>query len=81
MTKQEADKAPWEKAVDQGLEIISLIDDDVPDHAKDAAPDFFEDVRDKVSQVVERIEITRSVSDRQRAALDGWQSGVEAWIK
>jgi archaellum component FlaC len=78
---QESEKARWEKAVDQGMALIETIDEDLPEHAWDAASDFFEDVREKVSQVVERIETTKSVSDKQLAALDGWESGVRKWIK
>jgi hypothetical protein len=79
MTNQPRQKQPWETAVDQGLEIISLIDDDLPEGAEYAA-DFFEDVRAKVSSVIETIEQRRHVTDKQQAALDGWQIGIEAWV-
>ena len=76
-----SDKQPWERAVDQGMALIELIDEDLPSHAWDVAGDFFEDIREKVSQVVERIETTRSVTERQVAALDGWEAGVRKWIR
>lgn len=72
---------PWEKAVDQGLEIQRLIDEDVPEHAFTEADGFFDDVAEKVRSVVETIERTKNVTRNQQKALDGWQGGVEAWIK
>lgn len=73
-------KQPWEKAVDQGLAIVEMIDDDLPEGAENAA-EFFEDVREKVSAVIETIEQRRAVTEKQKAALDGWERGVQAWIK
>lgn len=73
-------KQPWELAVDQGLEIISTIDEDLPEVAENASG-FFEDVRAKVSSVIESIEKKRVVTMGQQKALDGWERGVNAWIK
>lgn len=82
MTQQHpAPKSPWEKAVEQGLAIIEAIDEEVPEWAIERAPEFFEDVREKVASVVERIEREQAVSERQLAALDGWESGVRKWIR
>ena len=79
MTQHPRQKQPWELAVDQGMEIIELIDVDLPEGAENAA-EFFEDVRAKVSSVVETIEQKRAVTEKQQAALDGWERGVRAWI-
>lgn len=73
-------KTDWELAVDQGLAIIETIDDHLPEGAEYAAS-FFEDVRAKVSAVIETIEQRRAVTEKQQAALDGWERGVQAWIK
>lgn len=78
MTEPRA-KQPWETAVDQGLAIIEKIDEDLPEGAEQAS-DFFDDVRAKVSAVVETIEQRRAVTDKQLKALDGWDAGVSAWI-
>ncbi|MCI0421503.1 MAG: hypothetical protein L0312_20140 [Acidobacteria bacterium] len=69
------------EALEQVQRITGLIEDDVPDWAKDKAPDFFEDVAEKVRSVGETIERMDSVTDGQRRALNNWESGVRRWIR
>lgn len=61
-------------------EIVELIDDEIPDYAWKKAPEFFEDVRDKVVDVQETIERTGQVSEGQERALNNWKDGVSRWI-
>ena len=81
MTEHHRQKAEWEKAVDQGLEIINLIDEDISEEAAEQAAEFFEDVRQRCGAVIETIERMQHVTEKQQKALDGWERGVRAWIK
>lgn len=71
----------WEQALEQSERIVELIDDEVPDWAKDRATDFFEDIREKAVSVGETISRTKRVTESQQNALDGWERGVRKWIK
>ena len=64
-----------------GERTIEMIDEEVPAHALERAPEFFEDIRDKTQQVLETIEQRQSVSPNQARALQGWQNGVAKWIR
>jgi hypothetical protein len=81
MNNQQRQKANWEKAVDQGLEICSRIDEDLPDDMPDNGIAYCEDVRASVSGVIQTIERTRHVTEKQQKALDGWERGVAGWMK
>ena len=61
--------------------IAELIDDDVPEAALDKAPEFFEDVREKVIEVQETIQESGTVTEAQQTALDNWEAGVRRWIR
>lgn len=69
------------EALEQVARIVEMIDDEVPESARDRAPEFFDDVRRKVVDVGETIEARGRVTDKQRSALDGWERGVAGWIK
>lgn len=68
-------------ALAHGEETVRLIDEDVPDWALTKAPEFFEDIREKVHSVMESISRQTSPTPRQCDALEGWRGGVERWIK
>lgn len=61
--------------------IIELIDDEVPEWARDKAPEFFEDVREKVVSVEETITVTADVTPAQSRAIENWEAGVRKLIK
>lgn len=61
--------------------ILDLIEDEVPDWAKEKASDFFEDVEEKVREVGKTIEARGMCTERQYNALQGWERGVRGWIK
>lgn len=67
-------------AIEQCQRILDLIED-APEWALDKAPDFFEDVGEKVADVCATIEKLGRVSDRQLNALNGWENGVRKWHK
>lgn len=69
------------EAIALGERTIEMIDEEVPAHALEKAPDFFEDIREKTQQVLETIEQRQSVSPNQAKALQGWQNGVAKWIR
>lgn len=69
------------EAIALGERTIEMIDEEVPAHALERAPEFFEDIRDKTQQVLETIEQRQSVSPNQAKALQGWQNGVAKWIR
>lgn len=69
-----------DEALELGEEIIEMIDDEVPDSAKDRAGDFFEDVATRVRDVMETIERTGRVTPKQAEALENWRRGVAKWI-
>jgi hypothetical protein len=71
----------WEQALEQSERIVELIDDEVPDWAKNTATNFFEDIREKAVSVGETISRTKRVTEGQQNALDGWERGVRKWIK
>lgn len=81
MSQRIDNRAPWEKARDQALAIQELIEEDVPDWAKDKAGDFFDDIWEKCHDVAETIERTMSVTQRQQQALNNWEDGVSRWIR
>ena len=61
--------------------LVELIDDEVPEWALDKAPEFFEDVKEKVISVEEKITLTGSVTPAQSRAIENWEAGVRKWIK
>jgi len=69
------------QAIQQCDRIVEMIDDDVPDEAKDRASDFFEDVREKVIEVQDTVTSSGHVTSKQQRALDNWEAGVAKWIK
>ena len=73
--------ADWEDALDQCETIIALIDDDVPDHAWDRSPDFFESIQDKITSMSEWIEEKKHVTKAMQDSLDSMERGVRKWIK
>ena len=68
-------------AIAQCEALIDMIDDDVPDKAKDKAGEFFDDVRDKVVSMSETLTATGRCSEKQQQALDNWQAAVSKWIR
>ena len=73
--------ADIDKALDQCETIIELIDNEVPDHAWDTSPDFFESIREKVNSMSEWIEENEHITPRMQKSLDGMEQGVRKWIK
>jgi vacuolar-type H+-ATPase subunit H len=73
--------ADAQAAVEAAEETARLIDEDVPDGAKDKNPEFFETVREKSLSIAETIRTRGTVSDKQREALDNMQAGVKKWIR
>lgn len=74
-------KADWEKAVDQGMHICEMIDEEMPDKAWNEATEFLEDVREQCSGVVETIERSQRVSEKQQKALNNWERAVTNWME
>lgn len=67
-------------ALEQADRILAAIEDDLPDHAWDKAAEFIEDVEAKVKAVQTTISLSKTVSERQQAALDSWESAIGKWI-
>jgi len=61
-------------------EIITLIDEEVPERAWDRAASFFEDVREKVVDMSQTIHNTGRCTERQAKALEGWKAGISKWL-
>lgn len=73
-------KQPWEQAVDLGMEICRMIDEDLDDEAATDNADFFESVREGASDVVQTIERSQRVTPKQMKALANWHEAVMKWI-
>lgn len=69
------------EATKQCERILEMIEDDVPEAAKEIAPAFFESVEKSVEDVMETIERSQRVTEKQADALDNWEEGVGKWIK
>lgn len=61
--------------------LIDRIENEVPDRAKDVAPDFFDSVSDGARDMLDTLEHMDDVTDRQASAIEGWERGVEKWIR
>lgn len=64
------------EAVEQCERIISLCEE-VPERGEE----FALSVMDSVREVMETIQATRHVTERQKEALDNWEGGVRVWIR
>lgn len=69
-----------DKAIELAESIIDKIDEEVSDEAKDRATEFFESVREGALSLVQTIQRTGRVSDKQAEALRNWDRGVSRWI-
>lgn len=62
-------------------EIIDLIDEIENEHPRtwERGREFLADIRDKVRSVADGIDRYGEPTERQAAALDGWERGVRKW--
>lgn len=70
-----------QEALDVALEIVRVIDEDVPERSKAKALDYFESVRDFAQDVSETITQKNRVTENQRGALDRSLAGVRKWVR
>lgn len=67
-------------AVQVGEETLRIIEEDVPDRAKESNTGFFEGVEEKTTAIVDTLTRTNRVSEGQRNALDNMQAAVKKWV-
>jgi hypothetical protein len=68
------------EAVKVGEETLRIIEEDVPDRAKENNIGFFEGVEAKTKGILDSIVRTNRVSEAQANALDNMQSAVKKWV-
>lgn len=65
----------WQDRLDQCARILEMVDE-LPERASD----FGESVGEKVADMAKWIEANKTVTEKQREALDNMESGAERWL-
>lgn len=67
------------KVLDKGNDLLEQIEN-APEEVADKAGTFFESVTVSLKSMLETIEQTQRVSDRQQTALTNWENAVGRWF-
>jgi hypothetical protein len=71
----------WEEANALCDEIVEMIDDEVPESAKEKAEEFFDGVRERTISIQEWIATNKKATDKQVTALQNMKQSVQKWIR
>jgi hypothetical protein len=73
--------ASYDAAVRAAEQIIGAIEDDLPEEKYLQADDFFDSVLERTKGILETVQRTGRVSDRQFEALQNMYDGVSKWFQ
>ena len=69
------------EAIEISEDIVTMVDEDVPEKAWDKAAEFFENARRMAVEIGESITQSGNVTAKQAQALQNIKSGVAKWIR
>lgn len=72
--------AEVQEALDVGLEITRVIEEDIDDHTKVKHDDYFESCAERAEAICATIHKKNTVTENQRAALDNILAGLRKWV-
>jgi hypothetical protein len=70
----------WKDASEQCDRIADTIGELEDEGTVDKAPDFFESVKEKVTDIQETIDKRQQVTEKQQKALDNMEDAVNKWV-